>query len=252
MERLSSNGNGLADSGFHTQRDGASFIVVTTSAEAAESLIQDSPLKRTLIVEDPTTSGADAREPTWASTRGPRSTVTSIVNPLPADVPTTPTTDKSNDLGLSHATFAIYCFDTNRRFKHMSGIRSNPLHGPWPINERGAGNIGRSENFISAALRRSVPAGQMAPALRDWVTGGQLARYSDVVADEQNDGALSILLGKTRAQTYNWQQGRARLRQRGKGVPEVMRSLSGFADKYKQGGPGRPLPPNGVPFRWRA
>ena len=201
---------------------------MTTRIEIAKALIENSPFERTFIVEDSTKAG-QSREPTWGDTSGARRTVTALVNPLPTDLHPTPTTDDTNDLGLSHGTFSIHCFPPNKTFDHLRTVRDHPLHGPWPNND------GR-ETFISASLRRSVPPGPLAPALRDWVTGGQLSRFTETAADEKGEGALSLLIGRSREKTYQWEQIVARKKERN--IPEIMHGLARFSEKYR-----RDLPP---------
>ncbi|RYO88020.1 hypothetical protein DL764_008779 [Monosporascus ibericus] len=207
------------------KRDGSSFIAVTSQPEAATALINDSPFERTFITEGLST--AAAKESTWSSVYDLRGTITAPVNPLPK-LQGTPTTAPSNEFGLSHRTFTIRCFPPNKTYNHLQVVRSNPLHGPWPEN------AGR-ETFISAALRRSIPAGPLAPALRDWETGNQLSRDYVSSPDEGMEGALSILLGQSRLQgnqVYARERRRARLKE--KEIPEVMRSLGAFAAKCRQ------------------
>ena len=197
---------------------------MTTRIEIAKALIENSPFERTFIVEDSTKAG-QSREPTWGDTSGARRTVTALVNPLPTDLHPTPTTDDTNDLGLSHGTFSIHCFPPNKTFNHLRTVRTHPLHGPWPDND------GR-ETFISATLRRSVPPGLMAPALRDWVTGGQLSRFTETAADEKGEGALSLLIGRSREKTYQWEQIVARKKERN--IPEIMNGLARFSENYRR------------------
>ncbi len=193
---------------------------MTTKPETARALIDQSPIERTLIIEDPR-----VQEPkrTWDPSNGMRGTITTPVNPLPR-LEATPTTDDSNELGLSHITFTIRCFPPNRTYNHLAVVRSDPLHGPWP-DDRG------QESFIAASLRRSVPAGRLAPALRDWVSGNQLSRDPSTPLDDAGEGALSILIGKSRAQIYIRERTKARVI--GREIPEVMKSLSGFAAKCR-------------------
>ncbi|RYO92285.1 hypothetical protein DL766_001776 [Monosporascus sp. MC13-8B] len=207
------------------KRDGSSFIAVTTQPEAATALINESPFERTFITESLST--VEPKKSTWGSVYDLRGTITAPVNPLPK-LQATPTTAPSNEFGLSHRTFTIRCFPPNKTYNHLQVVRSNPLHGPWPDN------AGR-ETFISAALRRSVPAGPLAPALRDWETGNQLSPDYVSSPDEGIESALSILLGQSRLQgnqVYVRERRRARLKE--KEIPEVMRSLAAFAAKCKE------------------
>lgn len=202
------------------QRDGASFIVVTTQIEAASALINESPFERTLIVED-STATEELKKTKWGSMYSSPRTITTPVNLLPKLRPT-PITNAENELGLSHTSFTIHCFPPNRNYNHIETVMGSPLHGPWPDN-------GGRETFISAALRRTVPSGLMAPAFRDWVTGHQLWRDTTNPNDEVGEGALSTILGRSRAQINNRERTRARLKE--KEAPEVMKSLATFAAK---------------------
>lgn len=199
---------------------------MTAKPEAASALINDSPFERTLILEDPTIAD-DVKKTEWGSMYALPKTITAPVNPLPR-FKATPTTDASNELGLSHMIFTIHCFPPNPTFDHLQTVRSNPLHGPWPDN-------GGRETFISASLKRSVPSGPLAPALRDWVTGNQLSHDPTSPAEEASEGPLSILLGWSRAHVYNRERARARLK--AKERPEVMKSLTAFAAKYRETAP---------------
>lgn len=193
---------------------------MTNQPEAALALINESPFVRTLIVQD-STAIEESKKTTWGSMYGSPRTITTPINLLPKLEPT-PTTDASNELGLSHTTFTIRCFSPNREYNHLQAVKSGPLHGPWPDN-------GGRETFISAALRRTVPSGPMAPAFRDWVTGHQLSRDPTDPIDEAGEGALSIILGRSRTQIYKRERTKARLRDQQ--IPVIMKSLAAFAAK---------------------
>ncbi|KAK7749983.1 hypothetical protein SLS62_008092 [Diatrype stigma] len=203
--------------------DSGSFYAVTTKPEAASALISGSPFERTLISEDPTILD-DVKKTEWGAMYAVPRTITTPVNPLPR-LQATPTTDASNELGLSHTMFTIHCFPPNPTFDHLQTVRSHPLHGPWPDN-------GGRETLISASLMKSVPVGPLAPSLRDWETGNQLWRDPTNSAEEACEGALSILLGRPLAHKYQWERTRARIK--AKERPEVMKSLTAFAAKYRK------------------
>lgn len=107
----------------------------------------------------------------------------------------------------------------------------NPLHGQWPGD-----SSGKTETFISAALRRVVPSGAMAPALRDWETGGQLAHHDvDGFADNHGaEGAASLLLGKKRLSSReSFLLERIRRRGAERETPRIMRGLVAFAEECR-------------------
>ncbi|KAI1742624.1 hypothetical protein F4680DRAFT_22535 [Xylaria scruposa] len=211
---------------FKKLQDSSSFIAVTTRPDAAATLLENSPLERTIISQG-SRSDAASMSSTWSSNyddvSGP---IAAPVNPLPADVVAKPT-PASVDLGLSYKTFTLHIFPANADYDHIAEVRKNPLHGPWPGN-------GKTETFISAALQRVVPSGVMAPALRDWETGNQLAHDNDSFADNGPEGAASTLLGKKRLSAREaFLMERIRRRGAEKDMPKVMSSLFQFAEECR-------------------
>lgn len=156
---------------------------------------------------------------------GPIATPISL---LPAASATTPT-PASAAVGLSHKTFTLHIFPTNAAYDHRAEVRKNPLHGQWP----GDGET-ETETFISAALRQVIPPGAMAPALRDWETGNQLARDADSFAEDGPEGAASTLLGRKRISALeSFLLERIRRRGAERETPKVMNGLFHFAEECR-------------------
>ncbi|KAI0855857.1 hypothetical protein F4860DRAFT_446168 [Xylaria cubensis] len=211
---------------FKKLQDSSSFIAITTRPEAASTLLENSPLERTIISQG-SSSDVALTPSTWSSNyddvSGP---IAAPVNPLPADVVAKPT-PASVDLGLSYKTFTLHIFPANVDYDHVAEVRKNPLHGQWPGN-------GKIETFISAALHRVVPSGAMAPALRDWETGNQLAHDGDSFADNGPEGAAATLLGKKRLSAREaFLMERIRRRGADKEMPKVMSGLFQFAEECR-------------------
>ncbi|KAJ3578844.1 hypothetical protein NPX13_g1719 [Xylaria arbuscula] len=205
---------------FKKLQDSSSFIAITTRPDAASNLIESSPLKRTIISQDSSDESALSLDD---DVSGP---IATRINPIPTNSAIQPT-PASLDLGLSHKTFTLHIFPTNADYNHREEVAKNPLHGPWPGN-------GTTETFVSAALRRVVPSGAMAPALRDWETGNPLAHDSDSFADNALEGAASKLLGKKRHSTGEaFFLERIRRRRTNQKTPAVMSSLVAFAEQCR-------------------
>ncbi|KAI1423705.1 hypothetical protein F5Y12DRAFT_785871 [Xylaria sp. FL1777] len=210
---------------FKKLQDSSSFVAVTTRPDIASKLIDSSPLERTVVSQDPGSDETLSRS-AWTSDDDVSGPIAAPVNPLPTDsaVELTPA---SAALGLSHKTFILHIFPTNPDYDHKEEVRKNPLRGPWP-------GTGKNETFVSAALRRVIPSGVMAPALRDWESGNPLAHEFDNIADNGAEGAASTLLGDKRLsgrETFLLE----RIRRRGTALetPMVMSSLVKFAEKCK-------------------
>ncbi|KAI0451641.1 hypothetical protein F5B21DRAFT_367370 [Xylaria acuta] len=209
---------------FKKLKDNSSFIAVTTRPDAAVALLDNSPLERT-IVSQGSSSDVAPTPTTWSSNyddlSGP---IATPVNPFPADVATN-ATPASVDLGLSYKTFTLHIFPANEDYDHREEVRKNPLHGQWPGD-------GKTETFMSAALRKVVPPGAMAPALRDWETGNQLARDGDSFADIGPEGAASMLLGRKRHSAREaFLMERIRRRGAEQETPKIMSGLFQFAEE---------------------
>jgi hypothetical protein len=195
---------------------------VTTRPDAATSLLDNSPLERIIVYQKLDSDDVSTRI-SWGAELDVSGPITTPVNPLPADSTAKPT-PASAELGLSHRTFTLHIFPANGDNIHKEGVRRNPLHGQWPGD-------GKTDTFISAALRRVVPSGVMAPALRDWETGNQLTHDSDSFADNGREGAASMLLGKKRLSTREaFLMERIRRRGAEQETPKVMNSLIEFAE----------------------
>ncbi|KAI1418450.1 hypothetical protein F5Y13DRAFT_1423 [Hypoxylon sp. FL1857] len=208
---------------FKKLEDNSSFVVVTTKPGTATALVNDSPITRVICEQDPYAANAP-NGASWGAEYDMRGSITTPINPL-APSKTTKTTPALSDLGISHKTFTLHMFAANKTYNHKETINKNPLHGRWPSNGR------NMETFVSAALRRSVPSGAMAPALRDWHTANQLSRDSTSFADEGAEGAAAALLGKKRLSSREvFLMERIRARRNAKGTPAIMKSLAAFAD----------------------
>ncbi|KAI1817429.1 hypothetical protein GGS20DRAFT_36968 [Poronia punctata] len=205
---------------FKKLQDNSSFIVVTTRPEAATTLLENSPLERTVYTEK---AGGDGP---YSSTVWSELHLNGLIAP-PVDLhpagSSTPTSALQN-LQLEHRNFTLHIFPTNQSYNHNAEVRKNPLHDRWP-------NDGRTDTYVSAALKRIVPAGAMAPGLRDWETGNRLSPDSDGHAENAREGAAHTLLGKQR-----WSAREAffleRIRRRGaaQDTPKIMKSLIQFAE----------------------
>ncbi|TGJ84941.1 hypothetical protein E0Z10_g3844 [Xylaria hypoxylon] len=210
---------------FKRLQDSSSFIAVTTKPDAATDLLDSSPLERTIISQDPGSDEVPTRS-AWGPDYDVSGPITTPVNPLPASSTVKPT-PVSADLGLSHRTFTLHIFPANADYDHIEEVRKNPLHGRWPGD-------GKTETFVSAALKRVIPPGAMAAALQDWETGNQLARDSDSFADNGPEGAASMLLGKKRHSAREaFLLERIRRRGAEQETPTVMSSLMQFAEECR-------------------
>ncbi|KAI0913906.1 hypothetical protein F4823DRAFT_558488 [Ustulina deusta] len=224
---------------FKKLQDGSSFIAVTTRPEAATTLLDRSPLERIIVSQDPGSDEVLSRS-TWSSDGDVSGPIAAPINLLPTKSTVTPT-PAAADLGLSHKSFTLHIFPVNDDYDHREAVRKNPLHGRWPGN-------GRTETFMSAALKRVVPSGAMAPALRDWETGNQLAHDSDNFADNGPEGAASMLLGRKR-NTARESFVMERIRRRGaeQEIPTVMSSLVRFAEECRtKSANAQPEPPQSI------
>ncbi|KAI1140176.1 hypothetical protein F5Y05DRAFT_411237 [Hypoxylon sp. FL0543] len=206
---------------FKKLEDNSSFVVVTTKPGTATGLVNDSPITRVIIEHDPNAPNAP-NGASWGAEYDMRGSITTPVNPL-APSKINKATPALSDLGISYKTFTLHMFAANKTYNHKEAVRKNPLHGPWPSQ-------GDRETYMSSALRRSVPSGAMAPALRDWHTANQLSRGSTSFADEGAEGAAAVLLGRKRLSSREvYLMERIRARRNAQGTPAVMKSLAGFA-----------------------
>ncbi|KAI1353563.1 hypothetical protein F5Y01DRAFT_312759 [Xylaria sp. FL0043] len=207
---------------FKKLQDSSSFIAITTRPDVAIDLLNSSPLKRIIVTQD--YESDDAFRGFEEDVSGP---IATPVNPLPGGATVKPTPASIN-LGLFHKTFTLHVFPTNSHYNHREEARKNPFHGKWPDSSK------TPETFVSAALRRVVPSGVMAPALRDWETGNPLARDSDSFAEDGPEGAASMLLGKKRnSARAAFALERIRRREAQQEMPPVMNSLVQFAEQCR-------------------
>ncbi|KAI0099425.1 hypothetical protein F4814DRAFT_113861 [Daldinia grandis] len=223
---------------FKKLEDNSSFVIVTTKPGTATALVNDSPFLRVIIDQDPNAASPSS---SWGTEYDIRGTITTPVNPYAPSRLITKETPALSDLGVSYKVFTLHMFAANKTYNHREAIRKNPLHGQWPSHNA-------RETFVSAALRKSIPSGPMAPALRDWHTANQLSRDSASFADEGAEGAASVLLGKKRLSSREvFVLDRIRARRNAKEVPDIMKSLAAFAN-----GNAHDLPSSTVdtPSKW--
>lgn len=199
-------------------QDSSSFIAVTTTPDTATELVNKSPLERTVYTQD------SAAATTFSTTSWGSAVRTTITDPVivktraqvDEEVAKMDETARTEEIGLKTRSFTISVFPANAAFSHKRIIQLNPLHGPWPPGDSG-------DSYISAALRKSIPAGAMQPGLRDWETGRQLS--AEFVGPE--DEVATTLLGLSK-------HGKAfvkeRLWKKQRNVPDVMKSLGSVAD----------------------
>ncbi|KAI1199470.1 hypothetical protein F5X97DRAFT_121739 [Nemania serpens] len=210
---------------FKKLQDNSSFIAITTRPDAAEHLVNNSPLERVLVYQGHDNEKAFIRS-AWTANDDVSGLIATPVSLLPADVAAKPT-PAAAEVGLSHKTFTLHVFPTNATYDHRAEVRKSPLHGQWPGDAET-----ETETFISAALKQVVPPGAMAPALRDWETGGQLARDADSFADDGPEGAASTLLGRKRISPFeSFLLERIRRRVAARETPRVMSGLFQFAEE---------------------
>ncbi|KAI1116277.1 hypothetical protein F5Y14DRAFT_76468 [Nemania sp. NC0429] len=220
------------------KQDSASFIAITTKPDAAEQLLQNSPLERVLVYQGHDNDKAFLRS-AWTANDDVSGPIATPVSLLPADSATTPT-PASAEAGLSHKTFTLHIFPTNAAYDHREEVSKSPLHGQWP----GDGEA-ETETYISAALRQVIPPGAMARALRDWETGNQLARDSDSFADDGPEGAASTLLGRKRISSLeSFILERVRRRDAARETPRVMTGLFQFAEECRSRSTQSPSEPS--------
>ncbi|XDG04014.1 hypothetical protein ABKA04_003629 [Annulohypoxylon sp. FPYF3050] len=207
---------------FKKLEDNSSYIIVTSKPGTADGLVNDSPITRVVISQNPSATNELTTTTSWGAQYDMRGSITSPIDPIPPSrvAQTTPTL---SELGISYITFTLHMFAANRSYNHREAINKDPLHGPWPPNDG-------TETFMSAALRQRVPAGAMAPALRDWDTANQLWRGSASFAEEGAEGAAATLFGKKRlSPTEVFLMERIRARQNEAKIPAIMKSLAAFA-----------------------
>ncbi|KAI0885929.1 uncharacterized protein GGS22DRAFT_136141 [Annulohypoxylon maeteangense] len=210
---------------FKKLEDNSSFIVVTSKPDAAAALVNASPVTRVVVAQDPNAAGGEPTTSSWGAEYDVRGSITAPIDPIPPSRETE-STPALKDLGISYITFTLHMFAANRAYNHLDAIKKNPLHGPWPSSDGD-----EMETFRSAALRQCVPAGAMAPALRDWDTANQLLRDSTSFSEEGVEGASTTLLGKQRLKRKHiFILERIRNRQNRNMIPAIMRSLAAFAD----------------------
>lgn len=196
---------------------------MTTRPEAATSLLKASPIERTVYSQDISSDGSSSKS-VWESEVDLSGPIARPVDPLPADEATP--TPAFNDLGISQKNFTLHVFLPNANYKHGEEIRKNPIHGRWPGGHR-------NETFISAALRRVVPSGAMAPALRDWETGNQLAHDGDGFSTGEEGAAAALLGQKRHSASEVFFLERIRRREEEQETPKIMTSLLQFAEDCK-------------------
>ncbi|KAK7951796.1 uncharacterized protein PG986_007524 [Apiospora aurea] len=145
-------------------------------------------------------------------------------------------------LSIQKKEFVIHVFPANKGFNHQRMLGRGLLHGPWPLNINqflvsGAGHQDQAElrdTFISAALRKSVPPGRLAPSLKDWDTGRQMA-IGRGTATGFDDRAAWELLG-VGVHGASFIQHRLHQKDMAAKTPAVMRGLAAMSrqGQYRQ------------------
>ncbi|KXJ90876.1 hypothetical protein Micbo1qcDRAFT_195735 [Microdochium bolleyi] len=225
---------------FRKLKDNSSFIVVTTKAESAKAAIHESPFQRTLMTQGHDDSDKPSRV-TWGALYNVHSTITTPVNPIPAENTGGPPPSSSEGTHISQKTFTIHCFPTNKDFDHNEWVKQDPLNGPWP-------DSGGVETYTSASLRQTIPSGHMAPGFRDWETGRQMSRDSSSFADEDAHGAAATILGKpTTGHGMGYILERLRVKKNQDEIPEIMKGLAAYAKKVQGAEPEHRTPEGSLP-----
>ncbi|KAK8049209.1 hypothetical protein PG994_010939 [Apiospora phragmitis] len=138
-------------------------------------------------------------------------------------------------LSIQKKEFTIHVFPANKGFNHKRMLRRGLLHGPWPLNinpfissqDGHQDQAELRETFMSAALRKSVPQGRLAPSLKDWDTGRQMAIGRGTATGFDDRAAWELLgVGVHGAQFI---QHRLHQKDIANKTPAVMRSLAALS-----------------------
>lgn len=139
-------------------------------------------------------------------------------------------------LPIQKKEFTIHVFPANQSFSHQRMLGRGLLHGPWPLainpfaSSKEAGHQDQAElrdTFVSAALRKSVPPGRLAPSLKDWDTGRQMAVGRGTAASFDDRAAWELLGGGVHGAAFI--QARLHKKRIAAETPAVMRSLAAVA-----------------------
>lgn len=134
--------------------------------------------------------------------------------------------------------FTIHVFPANKSFSHQRMLGRGLLHGPWPLainpftSSKEQGHQDQAElrdTFVSAALRKSVPPGRLAPSLKDWDTGRQMAVGRGTAASYDDRAAWELLGGGVHGAAFI--QARLHKNRIAAETPAVMRSLAAVAQQ---------------------
>ncbi|KAK7908390.1 hypothetical protein PG985_015693 [Apiospora marii] len=137
--------------------------------------------------------------------------------------------------------FTIHVFPANPSFSHQRMLGRGLLHGPWPLainpftSSKEQGHQDQAElrdTFVSAALRKSVPPGRLAPSLKDWDTGRQTAVGRGTAASYDDRAAWELLGGGVHGAAFI--QARLHKNRIAAETPAVMRSLAAVARQGQQ------------------
>ncbi|KAK7965130.1 hypothetical protein PG996_000512 [Apiospora saccharicola] len=142
----------------------------------------------------------------------------------------------AESLSMKKKEFTIHVFPANKSFSHQRMLGRGLLHGPWPLainpftSSKEQGHQDQAElrdTFVSAALRKSVPPGRLAPSLKDWDTGRQTAVGRGTAASFDDRAAWELLGGGVHGAAFI----QARLHQKriAAETPAVMRGLAAVA-----------------------
>ncbi|KAI1439113.1 hypothetical protein GGR50DRAFT_634973 [Xylaria sp. CBS 124048] len=212
---------------FKRLQDSASFIVVASKPEIAKNLIANSPFDEVVVSKSSSDNDASIGAAWNVKSNDGSGAIANPVILLPSGSKVPESTPAYADLGLSHKAFTLHVFPANAEYDHRDEIKKNPLYAQWPGDER-------LDTYMSAALRRVIPSGALAPSLRDWEAGNRLIRDADSFADDGEEGAAAKLLGKSRTYSHKaFILERIRLRGTQQEIPKVMNSLFEFADRYR-------------------
>ncbi|MBE3048377.1 hypothetical protein IMZ48_38915 [Candidatus Bathyarchaeota archaeon] len=163
-----------------SQNNPSSFLSLTESSEAAETLIAKSPLTYHLA----TNTGGYHTVPTPSSSADKPPPPQ---QPTPRPDPEEPPTDEHpapEETGPPPAdgvkSFVIHIFPRGPNKRHVDMIQDSQLYGPWPAYPE-------TNSFAARNLRMSIPEGEeMKDCLADWETGGQLCEDGDVVKERSD------------------------------------------------------------------
>lgn len=198
---------------FKRLEDSSSFIAVTNTAATANSLVADSPFTRYVVTTEPEATAALSTT-TWSAAF--RRTITQPISVQTAVQLRNMRKTKEKTKILEKKAFVIHIFPANASYNHRRAVGRSVLHGPWPEPQA-------KDSFMAAALRRIIPAGALAPSLRDWDTGHQLFPGRGVSTGFDDQSAWNLVGLGMHGDAYARE--RRRRRECWHRTPAVMKSL---------------------------